>query len=53
MDDTASGVTDLTDAQVESVDVNLDLIESWNELELREAQVRVQGTPLCHAVMIM
>ena len=41
MDDTASVITDATDAQVESVDVNLDLIENWNELELREAQVCV------------
>ena len=32
-------ITDLTDAQIESVDANLELIESWNELELREAQV--------------
>lgn len=39
MDDTASVITDVTDAQVESMDVNLDLVESWNELELREAQV--------------
>ena len=39
MDDTASVITDLTDAQIESVDVNLDMIENWNELELRDAQV--------------
>ena len=41
LDDTASVITDLTDAQIESVDVNLDLIENWNEPELREAQVCV------------
>jgi len=39
MDDTVSVITDVTDAQVETVDVNLDTIENWNELELREAQV--------------
>lgn len=39
VDDTASVITDLTDAQIESVDVNLESIENWNELELREAQI--------------
>ncbi|XP_065909526.1 uncharacterized protein [Dysidea avara] len=39
MDDTISVITDVTDAQVETGDVNLDMIENWNELELREAQI--------------
>jgi len=47
MDDTASVITDVTDAQVEMVDVNLDLIESWNELELREAQVYSKHAQPC------
>ena len=41
MDDTVSVITDVTDVQVETVDVNLDTIENWNELELREAQVSI------------
>ena len=41
MDDTISVITDVTDAQVETGDVNLDMIENWNELELREAQVSI------------
>ena len=53
MDDTASVITDATDAQVESVDVNLDLIENWNELELREAQVCVHTSVYMYIYICM
>ena len=52
MDDTASVITDLTDAQIESVDVNLDLIENWNELELREAQVCTKYPMLSYLTLL-
>lgn len=52
VDDTASVITDLTDAQIESVDVNLESIESWNELELREAQVCNNHPMVCHTIVI-
>jgi len=39
--ETVSVITDVTDVQVKTVDVNLDTIENWNELELREAQLSI------------